>query len=82
MDSAQTRLKKIEKALGLARAAYSHEVAISSEQLRLPENQRQPLEQLHRLGDVICLLQNILYDAQQTTPVNPSPTPPNAPPAA
>lgn len=61
----QEHTQEIEKSLRLAREAYAHEVEIAREDLKLPEAQRKPQEQLHRLGDMICLLQNILYAAQQ-----------------
>lgn len=58
-------LKDIEKALRLTREAHQHEVDAYRPELHKPECDRRPKYQLDRLGDLICLLQNILYAEQQ-----------------
>ncbi len=61
----ERELKDIEQALRLVREAHQHEVDTYRQELYKPEGDRKPKDQLHRLGDLICLLQNILYAAQQ-----------------
>lgn len=63
--STEQELKDIEQALRLAREAHQHEVDAYRPELYKPECDRRPKYQLDRLGDLICLLQNILYAAQQ-----------------
>ena len=60
-------LKDIEQALRLVREAHQHEVDAYRPELYKPECDRRPKPQLDRLGDLICLLQNILYAAQQAS---------------
>lgn len=61
------QLKDIKQALRLAREAHQHEVDAYRPELYKPECDRRPKYQLDRLGDLICLLQNILYAAQQAS---------------
>lgn len=63
----ERELKDIEQALRLVREAHQHEVDAYRQELYKPEGDRKPKDQLHRLGDLICLLQNILYAAQQAS---------------
>ena len=63
----ERELKDIEQALRLVREAHQHEVDTYRQELYKPEGDRKPKDQLHRLGDLICLLQNILYAAQQAS---------------
>lgn len=63
--STEQHLKDIEQALRLAREAHQHEVDAYRPELYKPECDRRPKDQLDRLCDLICLLQNILYAAQQ-----------------
>lgn len=65
--STEQELKDIEQALRLAREAHQHEVDAYRPELYKPECDRRPKYQLDRLGDLICLLQNILYAAQQAS---------------
>ena len=65
--STEQQLKDIEQALRLAREAHQHEVDAYRPELYKPECDRRPKYQLDRLGDLICLLQNILYAAQQAS---------------
>lgn len=60
-------LKDIEQALRLVREAHQHEVDAYRPELYKPECDRRPKPQPDRLGDLICLLQNILYAAQQAS---------------
>lgn len=61
----ERELKGIEQALRLTREAHQHEVDAYRQELYKPEGDRKPKDQLHRLGDLICLVQNILHAAQQ-----------------
>ena len=63
----ERELKDIEQALRLVREAHQHEVDAYRPELYKPECDRRPKPQLDRLGDLICLLQNILYAAQQAS---------------
>lgn len=66
-QSTEQQLKDIEQALRLAREAHQHEVDAYRPELYKPECDRRPKYQLDRLGELICLLQNILYAAQQAS---------------